>query len=269
MHRAFLSCAVLLRRGIVLGCVMLCAAGCMSSRYKMAATPKPTDAAPVILNLTVEEGPVAAVVQSVIIFHGPGAWKKEAYWDEYLVAIANRGSTDLIVDRATLVGLPADARSAAVHPWLTEKASRSALDYNFGLAKNVAVQIGGGFGTVLAAMTVGGVIAPAGFLIPAGAAVGFVVAVPVAIGGTIYRNFTGRRKVEAEFARRRLALPLTIKPGETVQGSLFFTITPGPRQLSLAYTTGGEARTVSVDLAPLAGLHLRPSIVVRVPAVLQ
>ena len=257
MRSAVLSCAALLRRTAMLACVLLGAPGCMSSRYKMAPAPKPTDPAPVVLNLTVEEAPVAAVVQSVIIYRGPGAWKKEAYWDEYLVAIANRGATDLVVDRATLVGLPAEPRIAGAQPWVLEKASRSAMAYNFGLAKNVVVQIGGGLGTVIAAMTVGGIIAPAGWLFPVGAGVGFLVGVPVAVGGTIYRNITGRHKIEAEFARRRLVLPVTIKPGETAQGSLFFTITPGPRQLSFACKSGGEARTVALDLAPLAALHLK------------
>ncbi|HUR56895.1 MAG TPA: hypothetical protein VM029_04240 [Opitutaceae bacterium] len=242
------------------------AVGCMSTRYKMAAPPKPTDAGPVVLNLTVEQGSVAAVVQSVLIFQGPGSWKKQAYWDEYLVAIVNRGTTSITLEGAVLTGLPIDPQAAGDKPWVLEKASRSALAYNFGLTRQVVVQVGGGLGTVMAAMAVGHLIAPAGWFISAGAAAGFLVGVPVAIGGTLYRNISGRHKIEAEFTRRRLVLPRTINPGETVQGSLFFRITPGPRQLSLACKVDGEARTLAIDLSPLAGLHLKTAEPAPAPA---
>jgi len=83
------------------------------------------------------------------------------------------------------------------------------------------------------------------------------VALPVVAAGTVYANVHNKHKVEAEFARRRLALPATIPPGGTAQGSLFFRITPAPRQLVLSGRSGDEPRDLLFDLSPLAGLHLR------------
>ena len=97
------------------------------------------------------------------------------------------------------------------------------------------------------------------WLVPAGLGPGLLVALPIAIGGTIYRNVSGRRDIEAEFTRRRLVLPLMLAPGQTAQGSLFFPITPGPRQLSLRVRAAAETFDAIIKLTPLAGLHLTPA----------
>ena len=73
-------------------------------------------------------------------------------------------------------------------------------------------------------------------------------------GGTVVMNQRRKHQIQDEFARRRLALPVTLAPGQTVQGSLFFRITPSPRELALP--TGGDA-VARISLAPLAGLHLK------------
>jgi hypothetical protein len=254
-HRAGLA---MLRASAV--ATVLLSVGCMSTRYKMAP---PTMPPAIVLNLAADQPALAGVVHSVIIFQGPGSWKQAAYWDEYVVTLINRGSAPLVVDGASLQGLADELQQAGDHPWKIEKASRTAAAYNFGLAKNVAVQMGGGLGTVVAAGVIGGLIAPAGFIIPAGLGVGVLVAVPAVIGGTIYRNITGRHKIEAEFQRRRLALPLTLAPGATAQGSLFFRITPGPRRLSLTYASDGRTATLPIELTSLGGLHLKDAAPAR------
>jgi len=85
---------------------------------------------------------------------------------------------------------------------------------------------------------------------------GGLVALPAYVGGTIYANVHSRHEIENEFTRRRLVLPAMIAPGQTVQGSLFFRISPGPRNLALLHQHDNAYNKAVVDLAPLAGLHL-------------
>ena len=42
-------------------------------------------------------------LKSLIIFHGPGSWKCEARWDEYVVQIHNLGQTSVRIESAELV----------------------------------------------------------------------------------------------------------------------------------------------------------------------
>jgi outer membrane murein-binding lipoprotein Lpp len=231
--------------------------GCVSSKYKLAKSTTTTN--PVALNLAATTPEVAATVQTVIAYKGPGSWKNEAYWDEYVLTLANRTDQPVIVSAVTLENGRSPAIAPGADPWELEKASRTALARNFDLAKNTAVQIGGGVATVTAGVIAGSLISPAGWIVPAGAGPGFLVALPIAIGGTIYRNVSSRHEIEAEFNRRRLVLPLSLAPGQTIQGSLYYPITPAPSSLTLRHTSHHGERDLSLKLAPLAGLHLKPS----------
>jgi hypothetical protein len=102
---------------------------------------------------------------------------------------------------------------------------------------NVGTQLG-------AAMVVGGTVM-------------FAAATVVVPVWSVVANVNSRHDIEAEYRRRRLALPLFLAPGQLTQGSFFFRISPGPRRLVLACRVGNEPRNVVVDLAPLAGLHLK------------
>ena len=55
---------------------------------------------------------------------------------------------------------------------------------------------------------------------------------------------------------RKKKLPATIAPGQTVQGSFFFRISPSPRHLSLLFQRDGVYDKALLDLTALAGLHL-------------
>ena len=46
-------------------------------------------------------------------------------------------------------------------------------------------------------------------------------------------------------------------PGQLVQGSLFFRISPGPKRLTLKCRVDDEPRDVVIDLAPLSGMHMK------------
>lgn len=235
--------------------------GCTAPKYKVA--PKQTPPL-VLLNLPSTEPPIEALLHTAIIYHGPGSWKRDAYWDEYVVTVANRGNALVRVESASLTDFQGQAIASGTAPWVLESTSRTLADRGFGFARNTAVQIGGGV-TILA---VGGGIGAAvfsGITASGGAAIAGIWLLPAVIGGTIYSNISNRRAIEREFERRRLVLPAELVPGHLVQGSVFFPISPGPRRLTLKCRVDGEPRDVVIELTPLAGLHLKAPTAVAPP----
>ncbi|MSU64883.1 MAG: hypothetical protein EXS38_02000 [Opitutus sp.] len=92
----------------------------------------------------------------------------------------------------------------------------------------------------------------------AGGTVMFAAATVVVPVWSVVANVNGRHDVEAEYRRRRVALPLWLVPGQLAQGSFFFRISPGPQRLVLHCRIDREPRDVTIDLTSLAGLHLKP-----------
>jgi len=79
----------------------------------------------------------------------------------------------------------------------------------------------------------------------------------VDIAAVAVMNHNNKSRVQAEFGRRRLALPLTVAPGATKEGSFFFPMTPGPQRLILKGRAGDSPFELALELKPLAGLHLK------------
>lgn len=223
--------------------------GCVSSRYKVA--PKSTPA-PAPLNLAAGTATADVVLHSVIVYRGPGSWKRNAYWDEYVVSFSNRSDAALVLESADLTDFQGRLVNPGENPWLLEKESQS-TEKRFTRGTGTVVKIGAGavaatlpaYGVAAASVLGGGV---------SGATATLSAAVfPAYVAGTIYRNVASRRRIQDEFARRRLALPLVIPPGETRTGSLFFPIAPGPRQLAFDFES---SPAVALALTPLSELHL-------------
>ncbi len=107
---------------------VLLSAGCVSSKYKSAGKDLRS---PVALNLTAAPAPhdagqspaIEVLVHSLIAFHGPGSWKRDAYWDEYALTIRNCSPTTLTVDSAALTDFQTLATSPGTDPWELEKQS--------------------------------------------------------------------------------------------------------------------------------------------------
>ena len=72
-----------------------------------------------------QQSPVEALVNTVIVYQGPGSWKREAHWDEYVVTIANRGDAPLVIDSFSLTGLSGREVAPGTIPWALEKQSRT------------------------------------------------------------------------------------------------------------------------------------------------
>lgn len=281
------SLTVLLRSGALIGAALVLT-GCVSRGYKLADKNTPP---PAVLNLrsapvtaptrgdasasvpvslpasTPAAAPVEAIVRTVIIYQGPGSWKREAYWDEYVVTVTNHGNTPLVVNGATLLALNGESTLPGEDPWKLERIGRTWWQSNAGDQTKTYLLLGGGTlagaGIATVAAFSGGLFAPLTGAAAAGVTLGAaaVVALPLVAVGSVGMNLHRKQQVETEFQRRRLALPFTLAPGQSIDGSLFFRATPSPRELTLHTGASDEARNMTVSLAPLASLHLRMPLV--------
>ena len=265
--------SVLFRSILLLG-GLVTFSGCVSRSYKLADK---NTAPPVALNLSSSPAentastaaPAAdAVVNTVIVYQGPGSWKREAYWDEYVVSITNEGNAPLVLENATLHANGGRISHPGEKPWPLERSAKtwwkSAAGEQTGLYLKLGAGTLAGFGTMaagaLSAGFIGGTVSTgAAAVIGVGAAA--FVALPVVAVSSVGMNLHRKHQVEAEFARRRLVLPLTVAPGQRVQGSLFFPVTPSPRELQLHARADAAPHDIAVSLAPLSGLHMALPVV--------
>jgi hypothetical protein len=238
--------------------------GCVSSKYKAASKDTPPA---VMVNLTAAQPPVEAVVHSVIVYHGPGAWKRDAYWDEYVVSFVNRGDVPLVIDSATLSAFQGGVNIPGSDPWTLDRESKTWWQNAKSSQAGNLLVLGAGTVGVAGALAFASFasLGPAWWSATAAstayatAATAVVVAAPLYAVGVVVVNSNNKGKILAEFNRRRLVLPATLAPGQTVQGSLFFRISPGPQRLTLHGRAGNEPIEVAIDLTPLRGLHLKES----------
>jgi hypothetical protein len=241
--------------------------GCVSTKYKMAKA-KITPPA-VTLNLSNVPAPSPAAhpelevtVHSVIVFQGPGSWKRAAYWDEYIVTVANRGGRPVTVQNVTLTDFENQPVTPGENPWALEKLSHH---YAARVGERVGDVLKVGGATVLTSTAAGGVAvigamnvgSQLGAAMVVGGTVMFAAATVVVPVWSVVANVNSRHEIEAEYRRRRLGLPMFLAPGQLTQGSFFFRISPGPQRLTLHCLVDHEPRNAVVDLASLAGLHFK------------
>jgi hypothetical protein len=224
---------------------------------------------PVPLNLNGEARSVHAQIDTVIIYGGPGSWKRDAYWDEYIFSITNHGEHPVDLTYATLTDFQENPVMPGDDPWQLQEQSKEWIkNYDSGTT-GVVLKVGAGAvmtglllgGGLTLAIASGGAAYVSGGAMAAAAApflvAGFiVVSAPFIALGTWGVNVEARKQIEGDFQCRRLVLPATIQPGQTAQGSLFFRVTPGPKRMTLLFTGGDQEFDVSVDLAPLSDLHI-------------
>jgi hypothetical protein len=240
--------------------------GCVTRGYKLAAkdTPPPlslnyTNATPTAEAIPADRPmpAVAATVNTVIIYKGPGSWKNEAYWDEYVVTLSNPGNSPVTLTGATLRANSAESSECGDSPWALERIGKKWWQSNAAQQTGTYTLLGAGAVSGLGVATLsafsGSSAAAVGFGVGAAAA----VALPVVALGSVGMNLHRKHQIQAEFTRRRLKLPLTLAPGESVAGSLFFRITPSPRELVLRTQSDERTESIGVSLAPLVNLHMR------------
>lgn len=261
-HRTFFFTHLLvkLHSGLIFLVIVSLLTSCVSAKYKMASEDTPP---PVPLNLETEAHSVDALINTVIIFGGPGSWKREAYWDEYLLSITNHSDHPVTLTSSLLIDFQGNQVMSGNDPWeLQEQSKEWIKGYDPGTT-GVVLKVGAASlltGTVASAIVgaslAGTMAAPTGAALIAGGAAVTIVALPIIGLGSVLANVSQKHKIQDEFNRRRLVLPVAIQPGQMIQGSLFFRITPGPNRLTLLFAGPEPGFDVCLDLAPLSDLHI-------------
>lgn len=238
--------------------------GCVSAKYKMMPG---QSVSPSAFDLNSANPAASATLRAVVVFHGPGSWKKDAYWDEYILTISNPDERASIIESVILTDGEGHHHSPGTEPWNIEKTSRQRLKVAKHTGRDIALGAGvtaawfGSAALIASNITIWGGAANAG-AVAAGTA-GFVGIPLVALGSGI-RTMVARHAITKEFNRRRLNLPRTLAAGAIQSGSLFFPVTPGPRSLQIRLKDGdGHPHTLVLELAPLAELHLKPALKAR------
>jgi hypothetical protein len=215
-----------------------------------ATTPNPTCAAPLI-ELT---------LQTVVILQAAGPFGRRSYWDEYVITITGRGTVPVTVEAAELIDGEGKSVFPGDNPWSLANRHKPWFEQTDSQGVISAGRIGFGAVTVGA---VGPPLVAVGLYAPCLLTWG-TYGVAAAVFAPIYAikaaefNAKGRKQVEADFSRRRLALPVPVAPGQVLQGSWYFPVTPAPRQLVVHYRAAGNAGDVTLALPPLAKLHVKP-----------
>ena len=157
------------------------------------------------------------------IRHGPGSWKREAFWDEYQLSFVNHHSVPVMIVSIRLVDAQ-DSNHEAGDDWYALEAdsrstwSRTALRQNLGIgARSLAVGVGR-VATLVGA--VAGSLAMHGFTLAAPGTA--ALAIPLVTETMRDANETKEREITNEFDARRIQLPATMAPGARLNGSAFF-----------------------------------------------
>jgi hypothetical protein len=230
---------------------VLALSGCLATKYQAAqkGTPPPT-----LLSIADSSPPIDVGLRSVIVYGGPGSWKRRALWDEYVVTIHNQGEKPLTVIAPTLSDFSGTPRSPGVDPWALEKESQT-LEQRYrrdgvAFARSTAPRALL-LGATVAGAAVGGVAETA----TAAAASVSVIALPVYYVIVWDKNRSNKAAISTEFARRRLSFPLTLAAGEMRTGSIFFPMVPDPQSLGLGWTSDPKSGGIDIPLQSLAGMH--------------
>jgi hypothetical protein len=232
--------------------------GCVATKYKLAKKDTP----PVQpLNIAFPPSPpLQSTLATLISYGGPGSWKREALWDEYVVTLENHGERPLTIDSATLADSAGTSYAAGGDPWALEKQSKKLekqyRDHGEAFIRAAGpgvVIVGVGAATASAAAAGGPALISAG---AAGAALATVFVLPVYYLTVLGINHHNKKAVMTEFKRRRLPLPLPLAPGETRTGSLFYPMVRSPSSLTLYWSNETGSATAVLPLEFLHALHV-------------
>jgi hypothetical protein len=203
---------------------------------------------------------IELTLQTVVILQEAGPWGRRSYWDEYVVTITGHGIVPVTVEAAELIDGEGKSVVPGDNPWTLANRRKAWFEKTDSRGMISAGRIGIG---AVAAGALGPPLMAAGLYAPClltwgtyGAAAAVVA--PFYAAKAVEFNVRGRQQVEADFNRRRLALPVPVTPGQMLQGSWYFPVTPAPRQLVARYRAAGDAGKVTLALPLLAKLHVKP-----------
>ena len=249
LSRIRFDIATALLMAFLTACVL---SACVSQKYKRVDKKMPPARA---LNVKFPPAPLEATLYTEISDGAPGSWKREAFWDEYVVILHNPGDRPVQVLSAALVDYSGAPHSAGTDPWALERESKTLerryRDAGVAFARVAAPR-------VIVAAAEPEVVASTGLGAAGAAAAATATAVALpAYGLSVFGiNMHNKSVIHKEFERRRIPLPLTLGPGESRTGSLFFPMIPNPKALSMKWSgdSGEVDATLALDF--LEGLHV-------------
>ena len=244
--------------------VLLCC-GCASPHQRTGPPANPAEVAVHLSTASTADPAVAApaielTLQTVVILQEAGPMGRNSYWDEYVTTITVHGTVPVTVEAAELIDGEGKSVVPGDNPWALANRHKPWFEQTDSHGVISAGRIG--FGAV-AVGAVGPPLVAVGLYAPCLLTWG-TYGVAAAVFAPIYAvkaaefNAKGRKQVEADFNQRRLALPVPVAPGQVLQGSWYFPVTPAPRQLVVRYRSAGGAGEVTLALPPLAKLHVKP-----------
>lgn len=238
---------------LLIAALALCiCSACVSSKYKRADS-RTLPIQP--LDVKFPPSVLDASLYAEISFGAPGSWKRQAFWDEYVVTLRNKSDRSIYISTATLSDYAGEVREAGSDPWKLERESKSLekryRDAGVSFARMAAPRV---LASTAEPTIVGGVgIGASG---AAAAAAVTAVALPIYGATVLGINLHNKSAIKKEFDRRRLSLPFTLSAGESRTGSFFFAMVPNPQALTLEYLIGADRENTSLDLHFLEGLHM-------------
>ena len=254
------------RRAPVISFVLLLA-GCAGTKVLDEPT-LPPDRNPLAV---ARDRATTATLDWVIVRDGPGTWAKNADWDQYLLRLENRSTTDL---RITEVYVE-DSMGTKVFPGRDRKGLIAGSKQAADRYQDADIKVKAGTGTEVMAATVMGTTLVGGSVVGVGLAytsfasllgisTSFGAAVTAAGAGLVLvgpamviRNRRNQRKVDARIQDIRSRLPFPVEAGMVKRAALFFPISPSPRHIVISYRQGESTQTLRLETREsLAGLHL-------------
>ena len=219
-------------------------AGCGGSRLIKNAKP------PVTTQALVEAADSQLAVRRdwVIVRNGPGAWVKNADWDEYLIRVRNLGDAPVRITSVVVVDCLDTRLSPARDRRQLIAGSKSSVRRYQGSGLKLKAGLGGA-GLAAAGLGVsfgaGGAVAGGGAMVSglAGAMVFTMMAPAFGVAGIV--RAVHNSQVNDEILRRQSDLPLNADAGVERRLNLFYPLAPSPRRIQIAYADSHGAHVPS------------------------
>jgi hypothetical protein len=218
---------------------ILFVSGCATTRFIANPTP------PQELKISGKDENLAVTLDYIILPNGPGAWVKDALWDEYVLSFRNVSDKAIPIQRIRLIDPRGQYIERGFNAYQLEGQTKSlAMTYKEAVGLEVVSTVGM-VGVEAASMLLGAAFIPLGIL-----------AEPAILMGQT-GNMQDMEKIQKEFERRQ-TFSFTLAPDGTYTGSAFFPIIPSPKTLVIEYMRKNEMRVFELPLEKLAGLHVAP-----------
>lgn len=233
---------------------------------KAVVSPSTLDSPTTPAPLEANDGRAAVALDAVLVRNGPGAWARNAEWDEYLFRARNLSPDAITIRGATLLdefAQPVQSqpdRRHLVEATVHAEHRRGIFGGESGRMSGSEIAVAGAGGAALgvgyiAAATVPSSLAGASAAAVAPAA-GVIALAAIAAGAAKHQ---GESSVDAVIAKRRTVLPIQLAAGESAALDVFFPVTPKPSRLVMSYADASGDHAVSVDTRlALAQIHVEP-----------